>query len=133
MERPIAKKTDWKVQKMPLRHTRFTLKRHFEAEEIANLRFGNIPQEMEDKWFVYMEGDVLYAHRSWTGACIYVVKFDFAGDKAKVTLNRRDYQGTPESAKETLNSLLDYWVQPSYDYYQEFIDETAKAAEEAKQ
>lgn len=132
MERHIAKKTDWEVQDMPLRHTRFILKRHFEPEEIANLRFGNIPQEMEDKWFFYMEGDVLYAHRSWTGICIYIVKFDFARDKAKVTVNRKDYQDTLKNAKENLNNLLEYWAKPVYDYYREFIDETAKTVQEAK-
>jgi hypothetical protein len=29
---------------------------------------------MEDKWFVYLEEDCLYFHRSWTGTCIYMVR-----------------------------------------------------------
>jgi hypothetical protein len=34
-----------------------------------------IPEEMEDKWFVYEDGGRLFFHRSWTGICIYEVVF----------------------------------------------------------
>ena len=38
------------------------------------LKLGHIPQEMEDKWFGYIEEDTLHIHRRWTGFCIYIVK-----------------------------------------------------------
>jgi len=33
---------------------------------------GLVPEEIEDKWFIYWEDDTLFFHRSWTGNCIYV-------------------------------------------------------------
>lgn len=31
---------------------------------------------MEDKWFSYMDENTLYAHRSWTGYCIYIIEIN---------------------------------------------------------
>jgi hypothetical protein len=39
---------------------------------------------MDQKWFIYMEDDTLWFHRSWTGLCIYEVKFLKAGDKYNI-------------------------------------------------
>ena len=49
------------------------------TEEIECIKRGVVPQEMEDKWFVFYEDAWLYLHRSWTGACIYGVRFQPAG------------------------------------------------------
>ena len=64
MERICAAKSDWETQPMPSKHSMFRMKAAFTPEEIENLRFGHVPEQMEDKWFFYMEGDTLYAHRS---------------------------------------------------------------------
>ena len=112
MERRAAVKGDWETKEMPKRHAEFTMERKFTPEEVENLRFGNVPQAMEDKWFVYMEGDTLFAHRSWTGYCIYRVKFDFGSGRHRVTVNRdpAQYTCTDESVDwELLNGLLDSW------------------------
>lgn len=83
----IAEKSDWKALEMPALHDSFTLVRSFTTQQMNALRKGNIPQAMEDKWFWYMEGDTLFAHRSWTGFCIY--RMDFSPDNHhRVTVNR---------------------------------------------
>lgn len=46
----------------------------FTTEEYENLRQGRIPQQMEDKWFIFLEGDWLYLHRSWSGFCVAQVE-----------------------------------------------------------
>jgi hypothetical protein len=63
------------------------------------MRAGVKPREMEDKWFVYWEGNDLYFHRSWTGICIYRVRFQVEdmGAKAVVAIANRD----PEQYKNT--------------------------------
>ena len=46
---------------------------------------------MEDKWFVYWKDDELYFHRSWTGICIYKVKFEceeMGGVAVRAVVNR---------------------------------------------
>ena len=129
----IAEHNDWKTLPMPEEHDSFVLQRTFSSQQMEALRKGNIPQEMEDKWFWYMEGDTLYAHRSWTGFCIY--RIDFKGDnKHFVTVNRnkKQYSNTniDEDAK-VLNDLLNWWTQSNYDYYQEWLSETVEAMKKA--
>ncbi len=65
----IAKKTDWQTKPMPEQNVSFQFQRYFTDAQMAALMHGNIPQEMEDKWFWYYENGKLYAHRSWTGFC----------------------------------------------------------------
>jgi hypothetical protein len=67
--------TDWKNLPMSEIRTTIRLDRAFSDEEMARIRQGLKPEAMEDKWFVYWDKDVLYFHRSWTGICIYAVRF----------------------------------------------------------
>jgi len=39
---------------------------------------------VDDKWFIYAEGLVVYFCRSWTGHCIYKVRFEKVGGKYRV-------------------------------------------------
>ena len=128
-----AAKGDWKTSEMPARHDAFILDRSFTPEQMKALRKGNIPQEMEDKWFWYMEGDTLFAHRSWTGFCIY--RIDFSPDnRHRVTVNRdpEQYRCTSvDSDREKLNKLLNWWSGTSYDYYCEWLSETVDTLRKA--
>lgn len=72
---------------------------------------GLVPQQMEDKWFIYWKNDNLYFHRSWTGFCIYVVHFtaDTAGSKmnrAEVSRDPEQYAGTSEELDARMISYL---------------------------
>ena len=129
----IAERNDWKRLDMPKQHDTFILRRPFTARQMAALRRGNIPQVMEDKWFWFMEGNTLFAHRSWTGVCIYRMEIKSDGDHA-VTVNRDPEQYKCASAEEDvrqLNKLLDWWTQEPYDHYHEWLDETADALAKA--
>ena len=46
---------------------------------------GLVPEQMEDKWFVYWKDDHLFLHRSWTGYCVYVVRFVAEEGRYKMT------------------------------------------------
>lgn len=84
----IAKKTDWKTLDMPKETASFSLDISLTESEFSALKSGHIPCEMEDKWFVYFENNILYIHRSWTGICIYKVQFSADGRIEKVVVNR---------------------------------------------
>ena len=103
---------NWKAIDMPEQNDTFILERTFTPEQMNILRKGNKPKCMDDKWFFYMENNTLYAHRSWTGYCIY--KIDFSQDNHhKVTINRdpKQYKRTNiNEDKELLNKLLNYWL-----------------------
>lgn len=43
--------------------------------QIGRIEKGLIPEEMEDKWFIYYEKPFLYLHRSWTGQPVYKLEF----------------------------------------------------------
>ena len=70
---------------MPDAKTRLELDRTFTANEYQRLERGLIPQQMEDKWFIYLEGEWLSFHRSWTGYCIYRVRLRQERDTYAVT------------------------------------------------
>ncbi|MBQ5342807.1 MAG: hypothetical protein J6Z24_05035, partial [Oscillospiraceae bacterium] len=135
LTKKTAVRTDWKTLDMPEKNETFLLRRHFREGEMDVLRKGNIPKEMEDKWFWYMDGDTLYAHRSWTGYCIYIIRFTDGGEH-QVTVNRDPEQYGCTSIEEdtvTLNKLLDWWCQPQYDYYHEWLSETLDTLKKKEQ
>ena len=132
-KRRTACRGDWKTEPMPERHETFVLSRAFSDKEMAVLRCGNIPQEMEDKLFWYMEGSTLWAHRSWTGYCIY--RIDFKEDNEHVVTVNRDpeqYGCTSiEADIVSLNKLLNWWTQDPYDHYHEWLSETCDSLKKA--
>ena len=60
--------------------------RTFTREEYGVIARGLVPGGMDDRWFIFLENDQLYFHRSWTGTCIYQIKLDrTVGDSIVVT------------------------------------------------
>ena len=120
---------------MPKKNEHFILKRHITEAGIQRLAKGHIPEAMEDKWFWYAEDGRLYIHRSWTGFCIFIMTLQAADDRHEVIVNRDPEQYTCKETKDdanVLNELLNWWTQENYDYYLEWISETAEAIEKAK-
>ncbi len=129
----LVKKEDWQTCAMPEANDRFEIEASLPEDKLNVLRHGHLPREMEDKWFWYMEGDVLYAHRSWTGFCIYIADFSDKG-KIKVTVNRDPQQYTCTDIgedKEKFCDLLSWWTDLPYDHYGAWLCETAEALEKA--
>ena len=58
-----ATSTSWKTEPLPANRVRLKLERSFDAAEWDALQQGVIPEEMEDKWFIYEEGGWLNFHR----------------------------------------------------------------------
>lgn len=75
----MARSADWKTTPLPECRIEIPLDLFFEEEEAERLQRGLNPEEMEDRWFIYWEGDALYCHRSWTGICMFVVHFERRG------------------------------------------------------
>lgn len=92
----MVKKSDWKTIDMPAQTQQFTMEMHFTQSDVEQLKQGHIPEEMEDKWFLYYQDNQLYIHRSWTGICIYIVSILQESNSLVVTVNRN-----PEQYQET--------------------------------
>ncbi len=56
--------------------TRLQIEKILTEEEYKYMTWGLIPMSMDDKWFIYLEDDWLYFHRSWTGLCIFEVRLE---------------------------------------------------------
>ncbi|KHD11831.2 hypothetical protein PN36_16130 [Candidatus Thiomargarita nelsonii] len=89
-----------------------SLDRTFSPEEMKRIRRGVVPEEMEDKWFIYWENERLYFHRSWTGFCIYVVRFTTEGDSCKMieAYVNRDTEQYKETSDEIDAQMISYLV-----------------------
>lgn len=94
-----AEQCDWQTEELPSKRTTIPLNRSFSPSEIQRMRAGLVPQEMEDKWFVYWQNDRLFFHRSWTGFCVYVVRFISQGDCYRMI--EADVNRDPEQYSET--------------------------------
>lgn len=117
MNRKKATGDDWKTQPMPDLKAKLEIDRVFSSAEYEYLSWGLIPQEMSEKWFIYLENDWLYSHRSWTGFCIYKLRLaeNDSGYKvveAWVNRDSKQYTGDNESYDaKFLLSLINMIIQ----------------------
>ena len=93
-----AHKSDWdRREPMPEESTTVSFHHEFSHEDYEKLQYGFIPEQMEDKWFIYFEDNKLYCHRSWTGFCLYIVEYEVSENSSqivKITTNRDREQYT---------------------------------------
>lgn len=93
-----GKKKGWKVLPFPEQRERLPLELSLTHDEFKAVKKGFVPKEMEDKWFLDFEDGWLSFYRSWTGYCVFRVKFREDGDKVHVTeawagRDRSQYKG----------------------------------------
>ncbi len=110
----IATRSSWEITPMPSKYRTLSFSKKLTEEQMNILRRGYIPQSMEEKWFYYMEGNILYAHRGWTGICLFTVTFN--GENSILTLNEEELDtlksviGLPYSCKKAISMLIDGWA-----------------------
>ena len=63
----VAQRSDWNNEPLKDPQPIPAPARIWTAEEMEHIRRGYIPHMMEEKWFIFVEDDRLFAHRSWTG------------------------------------------------------------------
>ena len=100
----MATKGSWKVLPMPNKKTVVSLNLALPADAMRIIRYGHIPEAMEDHWFMYCDEDTIYYHRSWTGICIFEAKYEEYGGNYRITclsINRDSEQyGSTDSRKD---------------------------------
>ena len=80
-------------------------------EEMGQVRLGYIPSIMDEKWFLFMEGNRLFAHRSWTGLGVYEATFapvdgGYVIESAVVTGNRSEYERSSDQDESQILEVL---------------------------
>ena len=74
------------------------------------LKRGLKPKVMEDKWFVFVEENIVYFARSWTGYCIFSIEIKILNDEtvllheAKMESDKSIYRG--DTPYNTLDGLI---------------------------
>jgi hypothetical protein len=71
-----ATSNSWRTRSEPALREALGFEALFSGQDAAKLLDGLIPQEMEDKWFIYHADDWLRFHRSWTGTLVYWLRLD---------------------------------------------------------
>ena len=111
MPPPVATRASCQVRAPPAARAPLPYERRFTKEQHARIVRGLVPARMEDKWFIFFEDGWLYLHRSWTGACIYVVRLAEDDDgsvvkEAWVSRAPEEYRRTDDGYDERLLSFL---------------------------
>src|SRR5919198_1330108 len=106
-----AKQSDWKNEPMPASSKALDFSAVYTPEEFQKITDGLIPEAMEDKWFIYYDEPWLYLHRSWTGYCIYKVRFrecpaGFEVAEALVNREQSQYSETDDESDVRLLKIL---------------------------
>jgi hypothetical protein len=86
---------------IPSERATISVERSFSLAEMDCIHRGFVPEQLEDKWFIYWGDDALFFHRSWTGFCIYIVHFAKENDswkmiQAEVNRNPKQYTETSD-------------------------------------
>lgn len=97
-----ALRTSWQ-NLPPDQPERIEIDLRFTPKQYEKLSMGMIPAQMEDKWFIFMENDWLYFHRSWTGFCIY--KAQVKKDADGYLINEFWAERNPEKYNNTDDSV----------------------------
>ncbi len=103
-----ATSTSWKNNPMPEQRERLPFKAVYSGKDVEKIKYGYIPEEMEDKWFIYFDDNFLYFHRSWTGYCLFIVKFNSSKLRLEVSdvwVNQDSLQYKESDMKRNLDLL----------------------------
>ncbi|MEI9895594.1 MAG: hypothetical protein WDN28_17315 [Chthoniobacter sp.] len=107
-----AKRENWKTLPLPEIRVDLGFTDAYTGGEFGRMRKGVIPREMEDKWFVFYEEPWLYFHRSWTGACIYGVRFQESENRVSTIESwvNRDTNQYKETRTDYDRALLKFLI-----------------------
>lgn len=107
-----ARRSRWKAEPLADPQPIPPPARVWTSSEMGAIRRGYVPQIMDEKWFIFMEGNRLFAHRSWTGIGIYEAAFARTSDgyvieSAVVTGDDTKYRRSSDEAEsQTLEVLI---------------------------
>lgn len=81
----VATKDTWNVEPMPEKRVVIPLDETIPSDAMCVVKYGHIPDAMEDHWFMYCDESTIRYYRSWTGFCIYVARYVDNGIICKIT------------------------------------------------
>jgi hypothetical protein len=130
-----AERGDWWTYDMPIHRVVIPVYRAYSAQQMESIKRGFVPQMMDHKWFAFYEDLHLYLHRSWTGFCIYIVRFEELGgrffareivvNRDRVQYNSTDSSFDVEHAFEVIDFLL-LGLRDNHPHFDRFLRRSRK-------
>ena len=74
----------WQISPLPEARARLAIDRSYSTEEFGWIARGFVPASTDDRWLICFDGDWLAIHHSWSGHCIYRVRFAREGDRHRM-------------------------------------------------
>ena len=110
--RAKARRSNWRIEPLAIPQPIPPPSRVWTDDEMGAIRRGYVPWIMDEKWFIFMEENRLFAHRSWTGLGIYEATFapsegGYVIDSAVVTGDETTHRrSSDETESRTLEVLI---------------------------
>jgi hypothetical protein len=111
MSKQRATAVSWPNKPMPELHKELLLDGQYTREEFVTISQGLVPQSPADKWFIYLDGEWLYFHRSVSGSCIFQLQIapneeGYAADALLVNQDPGQYRSLSDEYDVALVSYL---------------------------
>lgn len=81
----VATEDTWTTMPMPEKCTTIQLDERIPSIAMSIVKYGHIPEAMEDHWFMYCDENTIRYYRSWTGICVYAAKYEDNGTICRIT------------------------------------------------
>jgi hypothetical protein len=106
-------KESWKNLPLPKKREPLHFTALYTDARAEDVLMGHLPEDMDDRWFIYSDDGWIYFLRSWTGACIFAMKLDGSPAGVRVVdswASRETSEHTSTDAaqdRRTLANLID--------------------------
>ena len=98
-QKEMATKDSWKTLPMPDKNSVIPLNITIPSVAMDIIKYGHIPEAMEDHWFMYCDDTTIRYYRSWTGTCIFEAQYESCVDGYRITCLRANRD--PDQYKNT--------------------------------
>lgn len=111
MSKQRATAVSWPHKPMPELRKELLLDGRYTRAEFVTISQGLVPQSPADKWFIYLDGQWLYCHRSASGSCIFQLQIvpnadGYAADMLWVNQDPHQYRSLSDEYDVALVSYL---------------------------
>ena len=104
----VATRASFQTSEPPEQLEDLALFEMYSSDEMALIRQGFVPRDMDDRWFMFFEDGWLHVFRSWTGYQVFALQFSEAEDGSAtldggwVNRDPSQYQGDDLAVDATL-------------------------------